>query len=92
MEVPPDKDAIDIVEETQEFAPKKSDEEFKVGDKVVHSRSYLGICRGTHRKKVEAAVYEIIYVTARSIGVRPWGSTQKYGSQYERRYIVHERK
>lgn len=80
-------EAIDIAEQNQDYTREGEIDEIKIGDKVKHTRFYLGILRGTARKTLGAAVYEVIGVTPRSVTVRPWGSTQKYGPQYERRYI-----
>lgn len=82
-------EAIDIVEQTQDYSthtPIISDE-IRVGDKVIHTNLYISVCRGSARERARAAVYECIGVTPRSITTRPWGSNQKYGSQFERRYI-----
>jgi hypothetical protein len=82
-----EKDAIDIVEETQDYKLEKSKEEFKLGDKVVHSSLYISVCRGNVREQAKTAVMEVIGLTNRSVTTRPWGSTQKYGPQFDRRYI-----
>lgn len=81
------KEAIDVVEETQDWQRKKSEEEIKVGDKVVHSTLYIGICRGKAKERAKTAEMEVIALTGRSVTTRPWGSQQKYGSQFDRRYI-----
>lgn len=81
------KEAVDIVEETQEYERKKADEPLKVGDQVVHSRLYISVCRGTARERAQKAILEVIGLTERSVTTRPWGSTQQYGSQFDRRYI-----
>lgn len=80
-------ESIDIAEQNQDFTREGVKDEIQVGDKVKHTRFYLGILRGTARKKLGEAIYEVIGITNRSITVRPWGSTQKYGSQFERRAI-----
>lgn len=81
------KETIDIVEETQEWKRQESTEELKVGDKVIHSRLFISVCRGAARERARTAVMEVIGLTSRSVTTRPWGSTQKYGPQYQRSYI-----
>lgn len=81
------KEAVDIVDETQEYERKKSEEELKMGDKVIHSRLYISVCRGPTRDRAKEAVMEVIGLTTRSVTTRPWGTTQKYGPQFDRRYI-----
>lgn len=81
------KDVVDIVEETQEYEKPKAEGELKIGDKVVHSRLYISVCRGPTRERAQQAVMEVIGLTTRSVTTRPWGSTDKYGSQFGRHYI-----
>lgn len=82
-------EAIDIVAETQDFEVPKPvlSDEIKVGDKVGHTLLYISICRNATRDRAKVAIFEVIKVTPRSITCRPWGSSQKYGPQFERRYI-----
>lgn len=82
------KEAVDVIDETQDYQRKKADDPLEIGDRVVHSRLYISICRGEARVRALAADLEVIGLTARSVTTRPWGSTQKYGSQFERRYIM----
>jgi hypothetical protein len=60
----------------------------EIGTKVKYSNTYLQILRGNYRKKAEGKELEVIQLNEISVTVRPWGSTQKYGTQHPRRYVV----
>lgn len=83
-------EAIDIATENQdlEAGTIEKKDEIKAGDKVFFSNFYKGILRGNAKLKAADAEMEVIGVTERSITTRPWGSEQKYGPQFERRYIT----
>lgn len=81
---------LNTVEEAQEIAlaPPVDVLPFVVGEKVVHSQYYIrNVLRGNHKKIAETKVYEVIGCTGRSVSVRVWGSSTKYGPQFPHKYI-----
>lgn len=62
--------------------------EINVGDRVRHSDIYIRMLRGHHKERATKADYEVTKITSVSIVVRPWGSQDKYGTQFARRYII----
>jgi hypothetical protein len=87
LEMTKEEKALEIVEATQEYKREKAVEPLKVGDRVVHSQLFISVCRGEARARAKEADMEVIGLTERSVTTRPWGSTQKYGPQFDRRYI-----
>lgn len=58
-----------------------------MGGRAKHSNFHLQLLRGEYRKKAESQVYEVLWFNDFSVKVRPWGSSDKYGTQFNRRYI-----